>query len=152
MLIRHLNSFIPFHPLPTKSAGPFRAFSCYQAPSSASTSTPPALFPLTWAHVAAGVLVPDGRLAQSRGTHFGVAQDASLPAGAARALVQVPRLALHVKLPAGRSAHHDVHAFELAAAGLVCSGGDQRGHGLGLSSAVTVALRSAPRANTRFSR
>lgn len=77
--------------------------------------------------MAAGVLVPDGRLAQSRGTHFGVAQDASLPAGAARALVQVPRLALHVKLPAGRSAHHDVHAFELAAAGLVCSGGDREG-------------------------
>lgn len=103
--------------------------------------------------MAAGVLVPEGRLAQSRGTHFSVAQDASLPAGAARALVQVPRLALHVKLPAGRSAHHDVHAFGLAAAGLVCSGGDQRGHhSLGLSSAVTVALRPVPRTNTRLSR
>lgn len=66
--------------------------------------------------MAAGVLVPDGRLAQSRRAHLGVAQHASLPAGAARALVQVPRLALHVKLAARRPAHHDVHAFRLAAA------------------------------------
>lgn len=102
--------------------------------------------------MAAGVLAPDGRLAQSRGAHFGVAQHASLPAGAARALVQVPRLALHVKLPAGRPAHHDVHALRLTAAGLVCSGGDESGHGLGLSSAVAVALRSVQRINTRFSR
>lgn len=76
----------------------------------------PGPFPLTWAHVATGVLVPDRRLAESRGTHFGVAQDASLPAGAARALVQIPGLALHVKFAPRCSAHHDVHAFGLTAA------------------------------------
>lgn len=76
----------------------------------------PAFLLLTWAHVATGILVPDWRLAESRGAHLGVAQDASLPAGAARALVQVPRLALHVKFPAGRSAHHHVHPLWLTAA------------------------------------
>lgn len=83
--------------------------------------------------MAAGVLVPDGRLAQSRRTHFGVAQHASLPAGAARALVQVPRLALHVKLAAGRPAHHDVHTFRLAAAGLICNRADEKGQSLAWS-------------------
>ena len=73
--------------------------------------------------MATGVLVPDWRLAESRGTHFSVAQDTSLPAGAARALVQVPGLPLHVKLPAGRPAHHHVHPLWLTAAWLVYSGG-----------------------------
>lgn len=63
-----------------------------------------------------GVLGPDGRLAESRGTLFSVAQDATLPAGAASALVQVPRLALHVKFPTGGSAHHHVHPVRLTAA------------------------------------
>lgn len=76
--------------------------------------------------MAAGVLVPAGRLAQSRGTHFSVAQDASLPAGAAGALVQVPRLALHVKFSPGGSAHHHVHPVRLTAARLVCNGGGER--------------------------
>lgn len=76
----------------------------------------PALFLITWAHVATGVLVPDRRLAESRGTHFSVAQDTSLPAGAARALVQVPGLPLHVELPPGRPAHHHVHPLWLTAA------------------------------------
>lgn len=66
--------------------------------------------------MATGVLVPDRCLAESRGTHFGIAQDASLPAGAPRALVQVPGLPLHVKLPPGRSAHHHVHPLHLTAA------------------------------------
>lgn len=65
--------------------------------------------------MATGVLVPDGRLAESRGTHFGVAQDSSLPAGAARALVQVPGLALHVKLAPRSPAHHHVHPLRLTA-------------------------------------
>lgn len=70
----------------------------------------------TWTRVATGVLVPDGRLAESRGTRFSVAQDATLPAGAASALVQVPRLALHVEFPTGGSAHHHVHPIRLTAA------------------------------------
>lgn len=74
------------------------------------------IFPVTWTRVATGVLVPDGRLAERRGTHFSVAQDATLPAGAACALVQVPRLALHVKFPPGGSAHHHVHPVRLTAA------------------------------------
>lgn len=77
---------------------------------------PPGLYQLTLAHVAAGVLVPGRRLAESRGTNFGVAQDASLSAGAARALVQVPGLALHVEFPAGSSANHHVHPLWLTTA------------------------------------
>lgn len=71
---------------------------------------------LTWTRVTTGVLGPDGRLAESRGTLFSVAQDATLPAGAASALVQVPGLALHVKFPTGGSAHHHVHPVRLTAA------------------------------------
>lgn len=72
--------------------------------------------PITWTHVATSVLVPDGCLAESRGTHFGVAQDASLPAGAAGALVQVPRLPFHVEFSPGGSAHNHVHPVRLTAA------------------------------------
>lgn len=79
--------------------------------------------PITWTHVAAGILVPAGRLAQSRGTHFSVAQDTSLPAGAAGALVQVPCLAFHVKFSPGGSAHNHVHPVRLTAARLVYRGG-----------------------------
>lgn len=74
----------------------------------------------TWADVAAGVLVPGRGWTEGRGTHFGVAQDAAFPAGAARALVQLPRLPLHVKLPAGGPAHHQVHPLRLSAARLIC--------------------------------
>lgn len=66
--------------------------------------------------MATGVLVPDGRLAESRGTHFSVAQHASLPAGAAGALVQVPCLAFHIKFSPRGSAHHHVHPVRLTAA------------------------------------
>lgn len=65
--------------------------------------------------MAAGVLVPDGGLTESRGTRLSVAQDAALPAGAACTLVQVPGLPLHVKLPARCSADH----LWLATAGLI---------------------------------
>lgn len=65
--------------------------------------------------MAAGVLVPDGGLTESRGTGFSVAQDTALPAGAARTLVQVPGLPLHVKLPTRCSADH----LWLAAARLI---------------------------------
>lgn len=77
------------------------------------------LFPFTWAYVATGVFVPDWCLAESRGTHFSVAQDTPLPAGAACALVQVPGLPLHVKLPPRCSAHHHVHSLWLTAAWLI---------------------------------
>lgn len=79
----------------------------------------PGFFPLTWAYVATGVLVPDWCLAESRRAHLSVAQDTSLPAGAARALVQVPGLPLHVKLPPRCSAHHHVHPLWLTAARLI---------------------------------
>lgn len=71
--------------------------------------------------MAAGVLVPDWRLAKSWGTHFGVTQDTSLPAGAARAFVQVPGLPLHIKLSPRCSAHHHVHPLRLTAARVVYS-------------------------------
>lgn len=88
-----------------------------------------AVFYLTWAYVATGVLVPDWCLTQSWGTHLCVAQDTSLPASAARALVQVPGLSLHVKLPPRCSAHHHVHPLWLTAAWLIYStegGGDRK--------------------------
>lgn len=66
----------------------------------------PSCFFITWAHMATGVLVSGGRLTESWGTHFSVAQDATLPAGAACALVQVPGLPLHIKFPARCSANH----------------------------------------------
>lgn len=76
--------------------------------------------------MATGVFVPDGRLAESWGTHFSVAQDASLPAGAAGALVQVPRLPFHIKFPPGGSAHNHVHPIRLTAARLVYGEEEER--------------------------
>lgn len=76
-------------------------------------------FVITWTNVAASILVSDRCLAESWRTHLGVAQDSSLPAGAASALVQVPGLSFHIKLPSRCSTDHDVHSFWLTTAWLV---------------------------------
>lgn len=84
------------------------------------------LFLITWAYVATGVLVPDWCLTESRGTHFSVTQDTSLPTGAACALVQVPGLPLHIKFSPRCSAHHHVHPLWLTAAWLIYSKGGRK--------------------------
>lgn len=87
-----------------------------------------------WAHVAAGVFVPDGGVAQSWRTDFRVTQDSSSLTGASRALVQVPGLALHVELSSRGSAYHHVHALGLTTARLILTGGAalvQSDHGVG---------------------
>lgn len=70
----------------------------------------------TWADMATGVLVPGWGLTHSRGTHFSIAQDAALPAGAACTVVQVPGLSLHIEFPPRGSTHHQVHALWLTTA------------------------------------
>lgn len=70
----------------------------------------------TWADMATGVLVPGWGLTHSRGTHFSIAQDAALPAGAACTLIQVPGLSLHIEFPPRGSTHHQVHALWLTTA------------------------------------
>lgn len=97
---------------PTSDAPPYTPWVFFPTPASLYT----VLFLITWAYVATGVLVPDWCLTESRGTHFSVAQDTSLPTGAACALVQVPGLPLHIKFAPRCPAHHHVHPLWLTAA------------------------------------
>ena len=76
--------------------------------------------PLTGAVRTAGVLRPDWVLAQQGRAHLGLTQHPPTVAGALRARVDVPGLALHEVLPPGRQAHRRVAQNRLVGARLVC--------------------------------